>query len=67
MSKITISISRTVQVQQYEPLTISLQREVEIPEDLSGKDQQKFELQETRSLGKVLEVAMEKELDRYRQ
>ncbi len=64
MSKITITISRTVQVQQYEPLTITLTEEVE--SKLTGTELDKFKLRKTQSLGKVLARAMERELDRYR-
>lgn len=64
MSKITITISRTVQVQQYEPLTITLTEEVE--SKLTGIELDKFKLRKTRDLGKVIARAMETELDRYR-
>jgi len=66
MSKLTISIGRTVQVQQYEPLTLHLNEEIEIPEDLDRKGQDIFKLNQVKRLGKVLELAMERELDRYR-
>ena len=67
MSKITISLSRTVQLQQYEPLTLSIQEEIELPKGLDAKEQKLFKAKKIAALGKLLQTSMEHEQDRYRQ
>jgi len=60
-----ITVSKTVQVQQYEPLTITLTETHELQD--SDDASSKWKVQATDKLTAVLERAMEKGLDRYRE
>jgi len=63
-----ITLSKTVQVQQYEPLTVTLTETHEF--DVNDSDSQpsgKWKVQATDKLTAVLVKAVDRALDRYRE
>lgn len=66
LRRITINVSRTIQVTQYEPLVLSMQEVYEAPKAMSSKKLAEFQRARTRELGDFLYKAINEEADRYR-
>lgn len=60
MAKTVITLSKTVQVANYEPITMTLVKEFD--KVLNEEDMER----QTRKLGRSLHVAMDKEVSRWR-
>lgn len=61
-SKITVTVSRTQQVAQYEPLTISIVQEIEVKGD---EDVSELRVKAARQISRDVALAMEKEVKRH--
>lgn len=69
LKTIEITASRTLQIVQYEPLTLTTRETYEVPEKfnkLSAAEQLKVKRRLTRQAGKLLERAVQEAADLYR-
>lgn len=66
LRRVKITASRTIQVQQYEPLTFTIEEEYEVPSTANSKEVLAAQNKRIRSLGSKLQKTIEQEADRYR-